>query len=386
MAGPGSLEGVREKVPPELRWALALYAAVRLPLELLAAASEGFVPKGPGALGMPPLDGPWWLKVWLRWDSGWYVRIIRDGYSYADCTAPGVPCPQASIAFLPGYPLAVRALTSLGAPLSVASFVVTHVALVLALWGLLLLGQQLLGERSASSRAAVAMLAFPSAIFLSVGYAEVVFLALGIWGLVFLERGRVLPAAVLLTLGALTRSQGMLLLGAVGLVALARREWRVVLAVGGFGAAGIGAYLAWQHVTFHDALAFLHARRGWGFVEGRAAADIIREHWERTKAGALHLEGWLDFAAIPWLAVVAVAAWRKLGARYGLFAALVLLVPLAQGQVWALSRIALCVFPGFLLLGAWTRSRVVALGLLAGGLGFVALGGLRFVNGLFTGT
>lgn len=386
MSGPGSLEVSREKVPAQLRWALVLYAAVRLPLELLSAASDGFVPRGPGALGMPPLDGPQWLKVWLRWDSGWYVRIIRDGYAYADCTAPALPCPQASIAFLPGYPLAVRALTGFGLPLSVASFVVTHVALVAALWGLLVLGQRLLGERASASRAAVAMLAFPSAIFLSVGYAEVVFLALGVWGLLCLERRQVWAAAVLLTLGALTRSQGMLLLGAVGLVALAQRDWRVVLTVGGVGALGLGSYLAWQHVTFGDALAFMHARRGWGFVEGRPPMDIIREHWERTKVGALHLEGWLDFAAIPWLAVVAVAAWRRLGARYGLFAALVLVVPLVQGQVWALSRIALCVFPGFLLLGAWTGRRVVALGLLAAGLGFVALGGLRFVNGLFTGT
>ena len=374
-----------QRVPAALLVAIAVYLSVRLPLELLTIGAVGTLPAGPGATGMPPLEGPQALHAFLRWDSGWYVRIIRDGYSYADCRAPATPCPQASIAFLPGYPFLVRGVMGFGLSLPLASFFVTHLALILAIWGLLVLAKQLGADEGGSKRAAVAMLAFPSGIFLSAGYAEVVFLALGVWGLVFVERGRFLLAALLLAVGALTRSQGMLLVAAVAGGSLLKRDWRTFLAVSGASGAAVGVYLAWQHVTYGDALAFLHARRGWGFL-GQPAVDLLKEYWGRTVSGALHLEGWLDFASIPWLAVTAVLAWRRLGAIYGLYCASILLVPMASGQAWALSRIALCAFPAFLLLGAWSKNRWVALGLLVSGLGWLAMAGVRLGNGLFVGT
>lgn len=373
------------RVPAALIVALGLYVAVRLPVELLTIGSVGMLPAGPGATGMPPLEAPRVLHAFLRWDSGWYVRIIRDGYAYADCTAPGVPCPQASIAFLPVYPYSVRAVMKLGASLPLASFLVTHLALILAIWGVLELSKQLGAVEGASKRAAVAMLAFPSGIFLSAGYAEVIFLALALWGLVFLERGRFMLAAVLFAIGALTRSQGMLLVAAVAGGTLLKRDWRAFLAVSGVSGALIGAYLAWQHVTYGDALAFMHARRGWGFL-GQPPLDLLREYWARTVSGQLHLEGWLDFASIPFLAVMSVAAWRRLGPTYGAYCALLLLVPMASGQAWALSRIALCAFPAFLVLGLWAKQRLVAIGLMAFGLVWLAMAGLRLANGMFVGT
>ena len=167
-------------MPPALLVALSLYLCVRLPLELLTITAVGTMPAGPGATGMPPLEAPRALHAFLRWDSGWYVRIIRDGYAYADCRAPATPCAQASIAFMPVYPFSVRGLMGLGLSLPLASFVLTHLALLLALWGLLVLSKQLGADQQVSTRAAVAMLAFPSSIFLSAGYAEVVFLALNL--------------------------------------------------------------------------------------------------------------------------------------------------------------------------------------------------------------
>jgi hypothetical protein len=372
-------------VPAALVIALGVYACVRLPIELLTVGSVGMIPAGPGLIGMPPMEGPRPLEAFLRWDSGWYVRIIRDGYAYADCKAPGVPCPQASIAFLPGYPMAVRGVMKFGLGLPLASFLVTHLALVLALWALIELSKHKGLDEHASKRAAVAMLAFPSGIFLSAGYAEVVFLALAFWGLLFLERGQFVQAAVLLALGALTRSQGMLLVAAVAGGLLLKRDWRAFFAVSAATGLLVGAYLYWQHTTWGDALAFMHARRGWGFL-GQPPLDLLREYWNRTVSGQLHLEGWLDFASIPFLAVMAIVAWRKLGPMYGAYCAALLAVPMASGQVWALSRIALCAFPAFLLLGSWSKNRYVALGLLVCGIGWLSMAGVRLANGLFVGT
>lgn len=373
------------RLPPGLLLALSLYLCVRLPLEILTITAVGTMPAGPGATGMPPLEAPQALHAFLRWDSGWYVRIIRDGYSYADCRAPGTPCAQASIAFMPVYPYSVRALMALGLSLPLASFLLTHLALILAIWGVLALSGELGADQQVSTRAAVAMLAFPSGIFLSAGYAEVLFLAMALWGLVFLERRRFLLAAVLLAAGAVTRSQGMLLVAAVAGGSLLKRDWRSFLSVSALSGLVIGAYVGWQQTTYGDALAFMHARRGWGFL-GQPPLDLLKEYWGRTVNGALAMEGWLDFASIPFLAVTAIFAWRRLGAIYGLYVASILLVPMASGQAWALSRIALCAFPAFLLLGMWSKNRWVALALLSVGLSWLAMAGVRLANGLFVGT
>lgn len=384
----GPLASIRTawaRLPEGLRVALALYVAVRLPIEVVATLSQGALPRGPGALGMPPLDGPEWLQLWLRWDSGWYVRIIRDGYSYANCLTPGVPCPQASIAFFPGFPFMVRGLTGLGLSLTASSFLVVHVALVLALWGTLELAKQKLGDDAAAWRSAVALVAFPTAGFLSAGYAEGPFMALGVWAMVFLERRKIWSAAVLFALAAVTRSQGVLLVGSVGLLLLVRRRWKDAVVVGAASGLVLGGYLLAQHFAFGDALAFLHARRAWGFTGQPASAHVLK-YWQRTVSGELMLEGWMDFAAIGWLAASAAWAWRRLGPEYGLFVASILVVPLASGQVWALSRISLCAFPGFLWLGNLSGRRLVAMGLLAAGLAMVTISVVRFTAGQFAGS
>lgn len=386
--GAGLVDQVRRqwrRLPEGLRVALVVYLTVRLPLELVAMAAQGSLPFGPGATGMPPLEGPAWLHGWLRWDSGWYVRIIRDGFSYTPCLTEGVPCAQASIAFMPVYPMLVRGFMHLGLTLPLASFLVTHVALVLAVWGLFTLAKTLRLDSATATRATLAMLAFPTAIFLSAGYAEVLFLAMGVWALVFFERRMAVPTAVLLAVGAVTRSQGMLLAAAVAMGAFLGRKWSVAVWTCLLVALAVGGYVYWQYAAFGDPLAFLHARRAWGF-NGQPALEQLSSYWYRTRTWQLGLEGWFDFFCFGWLAVCGVFSWRRFGPAYGLFLLLILVVTLQSGQAWALGRIALCGFPAFLLLGQWSRNRVVGRAMFVFGLAWVTMGALRFVHGFFTGT
>lgn len=370
--------------PVGLRAAIGLYLCVRLPLEVVAVGTLGMIPAGPGIRGMPPMEGSVWLQALLRWDSGWYVRIIEQGFSYADCTRPG-PCAQASIAFLPSYPMLVRAVTQVGLTLPTASFLVTHVALVLAMWGLWELGRLRYTDDSTANRAVIAMLAFPASFFLSAGYAEPLFMAAGVWGLVFLERRQLWPAALALAFGSLTRSHGMLLVAAVGLVLLWKRDVKAVLIIGGVTAATLASYMGWQHVSFGDALAFVHARRAWGVVD-KPALELAGSYWLRTTSGELFWEGWVDFAAIPWLVAVTVAAWRHVGKTEAIFCGLVLLAPLWTGQVWAMGRIALCAFPAYLVAARWTARPRLAWALASFGMALLTLSSIRFVNGLHTGS
>ncbi len=370
------------RLPSGLRVATLLYLGIRLPVEVIAAGTLGMLPLGPGATGVPFTEGPSWLKVFLRWDSGWYVSIIQKGYTWADCTVPQVRCAQASISFLPGYPSLVRAGMWTGLSLPTVSFILTHGALLLGIWGVSEFVRLKRGDEPEAQRAAISMLVFPSAFFLSAGYAESLFMAAGTWGLVWLYQGRLLPAACALAFGALTRSQGMLLLGAVCVVLLARREWKVLALIGGVGSLAVGGFLLWQHQSFGDALAFVHARRGWGVFDLSPAESVLR-YWRRTVSGELGWVGWLDFASIGALLMSGLLAWRRLGPIEGLFCLLVLAAPLSSGQVWGMTRIVLCAFPMFLLLGQLTVRPTVARLLFSSGFAWLMVSAVRFVNGHF---
>ncbi len=49
-----------------------------------------------------------WFSGWVRWDAGWYRQIAAEGYTYT-------PGQQSTVAYFPGYPLAVRVL-AIGPP------------------------------------------------------------------------------------------------------------------------------------------------------------------------------------------------------------------------------------------------------------------------------
>src|ERR687898_190315 len=47
-----------------------------------------------------------WADIWLHWDSGWYLTVIREGYTEPFWT--GMLYGQANYAFFPLYPYTVR--------------------------------------------------------------------------------------------------------------------------------------------------------------------------------------------------------------------------------------------------------------------------------------
>ncbi|MEW5739889.1 MAG: mannosyltransferase family protein [Myxococcota bacterium] len=338
------------------------------------------MPRGHGVLGMPPMDGPEWMQSWFRWDSGWYLRIIREGYSASHCGLPEGPCQQASISFFPAYPLTVRFLSATGLPVTVASFLLNAVCLVLALWALKRLATKLLGEECAATTGWV-LLAYPSTIFFTAGYAEALFAASTLWAVVLIAEGRAWHAAPLLAVGALARPHGLVLVGACVLGALVRRQWLRALPLALLPSLAVGAYMAWQQSAFGDPLAFIHARKAW-FAPVPPLVNI-QNYWDSLISLPSPLLV-LDFSSVVLLGVTAVWAFRRLPAEYGLYTLLLVVLPLANGQVWGMGRGALGAFPVFLMLASLaTPARRVPL--LVVGVSWATVMGVLFVNGLPVG-
>jgi hypothetical protein len=318
------------------------------------------------------------VDVWARWDSVWFLRIAEHGYGAIERTAA---------AFYPLYPLLIGVLGRVLLGHYVLAGVLISLAATLGSFALLYeLARTRLGEEGAW-RAVLYLAIFPFAVFLGGVYSESLFLLFVLAAFVMAERGRFLEAGVAAGLAWLTRPLGVAVLPA--LVVLAWRApdrgqalLRLVAAPALFALYPL--YLWWKlddpflfiraedvwsrHVSWAGPLGGLWEglRAGWAGVRQLASGSDATRYWSAVtdsdpdRVAAVNLE---QLAFLILFLVLTVAAWRRFGAAYGLFAAISLAIPLSTpSERWPLlsmPRFGLVIFPFFLVLAAWgERPRV----------------------------
>jgi hypothetical protein len=335
-----------------------------------------------------------------RWDAAWYLVIAHYGYR------PDLGVYTASrAAFFPLYPLALRGISTLGAPPIAAGVLVSVAALALALYGIhrlttLELGRTLDGARLASAaRLAVMLTAFaPMAFFLSAVYSESLYLALSV-GLFWSARnGRWALVGVLGALAGATRSTGLMLaLPALMIYLYGPREDRVAdfaragwgrllprfrlradalwLGLIGLGVVLYGLYLA---LLGGDALEPLRAQNVWGrhFAGPYVAVwDGIKAAFEGARqllsgqqhhvyfpiaAGNPYVSAEHNLMLLAFLAAAipaVVGVMRRLPLAYGVYVIAALALPLSDPvsaqPLMSLPRFLLVLFPLGIWLAAW---------------------------------
>jgi hypothetical protein len=307
--------------------------------------------------------------VWARWDSVWFLRIAEDGYGALEGTAA---------AFYPLYPAAVGLLGRV----LLGHYVVAGIAISLAasLAAFLLLhdlAEAKLGADGAR-RTILYLAVFPMTLFLQAVYSEALFLLLTVAAFVLAERGRFLPSGIAAGLALLTRPVGFALLPALALFAWRSEDRRRSLASLAVAPLLFCAYPLYLWADRGDPFAFARAqdvwtrnvsyagplgglwdglRAGWAGVRQLVSGSHTTTYWpavegtDPMRVAAVNLEG-LVFLAI--FIALAVVAWRRFGAPYGLYAALSLAIPLSvPSERWpllSLPRFGLVVFPFFLAL------------------------------------
>ena len=206
-------------------------------------------------------------SVLARWDGGWYLSIVRDGYP--SFVPPGVGvAAQSSIAFFPGYPLLIRALSMrFGLSPVVAGCAVSLIAGLVATVGLWRLAVRLSDEGTAD-RSVVLFAFFPSAFVLTMVYADALFIALSVWCLLALLDRRWLTAGVAAAAAGLVRPTAVALCVACawGAVVAIRNggSWRALVAPA-LAPLGVLLYLGYIWIHTGDAFAFFEVEsRGWG--------------------------------------------------------------------------------------------------------------------------
>jgi hypothetical protein len=309
--------------------------------------------------------------VWARWDSVFFLRIAEHGYD-------GLT--RSATAFFPLYPATVGVLGRVLFGHYVLAGILVSLAAGLGAFVLLdRLAEPRLGAEGAR-RAVLYLAIFPMALFLQAVYNESLYLLFCLAAFLFAERGRFLPAGVAAGLALLTRPVGIALLPALALLAWRSRDARGALSRLAVTPALFAVYplLLWRQRG--DPWEFLDAqgiwtrhlspagpfggiwdglRAGWAGVQQLASGSHEHAYWpaadgtDPLRVAAINLE---CLAALALFTVLAVVAWRRFGAPYGLFSVVSLAIPLSYpSERWpllSLPRFGLVVFPLFMALAA----------------------------------
>jgi mannosyltransferase PIG-V len=293
--------------------------------------------------------------VWARWDSVFFVRIAEHGYD------------RTSAAFAPLYPAMVWAVGHIFFGHYVLAGTVVALGAALGAFVLLhRLAESRLGADGAR-RTVLYLAVFPMTLFLQAVYSESLYLLLVLGSFALAERRRFAAAGLTAGLAILTRTTGVALLPALALLAWRGRDRSrafagLTLCV---PVAALYPLVLWRQVG--DPWAFAHAQDQWHRHVSAAGPfgglwDAL-VHWTPSGAGIHHAiaVNAEDLVFLVLFVSLAVAAWRRFGAAYGLFAAVSLAVPLSypssRWPLLSLPRFGLVVFPLFLALAALAAGR-----------------------------
>ncbi|MFH9795476.1 mannosyltransferase family protein [Streptomyces virginiae] len=203
---------------PTLRWlgradreVLWLYLVTRVGIWATAAAVGRLFPSDGESRRPMSL-----LSPWQRWDWSFYFHIAKDGY-FPDGAGPWTIGWDNREAFLPGFPLALRAVHTVVPSWAASGALISFVAGGVAVVALARIARGLLGDHEAGRRAVTFLLVSPCAVFLAAGYTESLFLALALPAWLAAQRRNWAAASVLACLACSVRVTGLFLAAALAL-------------------------------------------------------------------------------------------------------------------------------------------------------------------------
>ena len=332
------------------------------------------------------------LRYSVRWDSGWYLTIARDGYQH-------VTGEQSPIAFFPMFPMSIRFLDNVLPGSDVlAGLILVHIALLAALIYIYKL-VQIDYPDVVAWRTLFFTLMFPASFFFSALYTESLLL-LGFAGTLFhARRGQWLLAGAFGIFTGLTKLIGIVLVIPVAMEiirqqAISRENLRPLIgaALTPLGAVG---YLAWIQIRYGDFREYFEAQAHWlretfspePFV--LLVNVLMRNPPELypypANITAIHdMFTVMDMGTLILFLAAGVYLWLRVRPSYGALVLAGALVPALSGTPLALTRFMAILFPVFILL-ATIKSEPVRLGLsIVFGMGLIFITYL-FVNGLWAG-
>jgi len=385
--GKGKHEGARLTLAVTLGTRLLVWAAAMATIAIYGENTVAWHVLDPS--GVTPAMHSGLLNAFLapgaRWDSVWYLLIASHGYFN-----------PASTNFFPLYPM----LVGLGDRLVDSPILVgIAISFASAVAGLMLLYRlALLDLDEPAARMTVLLVSvFPASLFLSAVYPTSLFLLLTVAAVYAARREQWALAGLCGGLASAARSNGILLVGLLGLLYLhgprgrapihepARAWWRPRFPIErdiawlALVPAGLAAYLGYLLAAHGAPLAPFHAAGAdWGHSFGGPFASVVKALGEvpgdlravlnrtSTPIGPGDPISWQARDLIDVLfAIVAIGglalAWRRVPRVYWIFAivqlAQITSFPTKTEPLIGLPRYLLPIFPLFMATGAYLAER-----------------------------
>lgn len=287
------------------------------------------------------------VSIHARWDSEWYLDIIRNGYVYRG------PGQLANMVFFPVYPTLVKILgVVLAGQYVLAGWIVSLAALVAATYLLHRLVKEF-HPRVDADLAVFLLLIFPTAFFFNAVYTESLFLAFSLACFLYAFRRQFWIAGLFGLAASLTRVTGAFLALPLLVEFVRAYQWRGLLtpkvlsvALPGFGLLSFFAFHAWK---FGDPLLFFKVEKTWG----RTLA-VNADHFQILTPAALgNLV--LDISFLCFAIIMMIMAFRRFRASYGVYILSTILVIVTTGSLMSLNRYVSVLFPAFII-GASLKS------------------------------
>jgi Gpi18-like mannosyltransferase len=289
-----------------------------------------------------------WLGTLNRWDTVHYLNIAEHGYR-------GAGTSQDLLAFLPGYPWAVRACSVLIPAYLISGLFVSAAASVAAAVLLYRLAEMDFSPGQAR-RAAWFLLIFPTSYFLHFAYPEGLFLALVLASILAARKRLWINSGVLGALAGLTRINGLVLVPVLVYEAVEqylesrRFDWRFLWAAG--PVAGFGVYLLANLAASGDALTFLTVQRDHWYKHLTVPWTGIREtvnsmRW-RPPAEA-QMVGTQELIFIVLGLACTVYCWVKLRRAYAIWMTGNWLLFTCTSFIYSVPRYTLTMFPIYMV-------------------------------------
>jgi hypothetical protein len=303
------------------------------------------------------------LNLPVRWDAGWYLQIVTDGYKYI----PGDPSVQQNIVFFPAYPMLMRvAGRLLGGDMVgyvAAGLIISIGSFFAALAYLYAFARDRYGDEVAGG-AIWLLAAYPFAIFFGALYTESLFLLGTVGAFYHFSKQQFGRAAWWGLLVGLTRVNGALMVVPLALLALspaAAPSKARALAAAAAPALGLAIYAGFIWRLTGNPLAFAASHAAWGRTYQGLGTLVSHQYSILANAGLSGYVGTPGYDVLNAIgAIFAIATiWpvtRRLGAAYGLFMALNVFPALADGGLLSAGRLSSVLFPAFIWLAATVPS------------------------------
>ncbi|MDB4089052.1 mannosyltransferase family protein [Flavobacteriales bacterium] len=308
------------------------------------------------------------ISLFKRHDAYWYQNIHDNGYPEVNSRKElgwhnDAEYHQSRWGFMPGYPLAIKVISSLlnisfNASAFIISIVFSTLCFILFYW----LSSLWFQKTKNAFYATLLFMVMPFNYYFSMMYTEAIFCSLLFGALIAVKKKKYILLAILTAIMTIFRANGLVLLLPIALFVLENENllenFKLKKAIWNWNILKKFAFLFLPILTFSGYCYYQYIKTGYP----NAYSIAQQEGWYRElmfPIGGLFRSGDFVTQFNSWYSIVIIIistfTWKKLPLSYNLIIWISILLPLSSGSSIAMTRYISIIFPLYFMFAYWLK-------------------------------